>query len=113
MKKTAFTLLIVFLVLIFIGITNAEMPVLHISMSLGEDEWKVMREKIFPPFEDKEKVKIKAVNIEAQDTLKRIEAMHKANKMSIDLMFIDNMNLAPYVEKRLVVRLEKYFACVR
>jgi trehalose transport system substrate-binding protein len=106
MKKTAFTLLI--LSLIFIGLANAEMRILHISMSLGEDEWKVMREKIFPTFEDREKVKIKAVNIEAQDTLKKIEAMHKANKMSIDLMFIDNMSLAPYVEKRLVLRLDKY-----
>ena len=97
-----------FLILIFTGTANAEMPILHVSMSLGEDEWRVMREKIFPPFEDRENVKIKAVNIEAQDTLKKIEAMHKANKMSIDLMFIDNMNLAPYVAKRLVLRLEKY-----
>jgi trehalose transport system substrate-binding protein len=108
MKKTAFTLIMVFIILVFIGPASSKIRVLHISMSLGEDEWKVMREKIFPPFEDREKIKIKAVNIEAQDTLMKIEAMHKANKMGIDLMFIDNMNLAPYVEKRLVMRLDKY-----
>ncbi|MGA1869522.1 MAG: ABC transporter substrate-binding protein [bacterium] len=79
---------------------------LNISMSLGEEEWKIMREKVFPPFEKREKVTINAVHIEAQDTLKKIEAMHKAHRMDIDLMFIDNMNLAPYVEKRLVLSLE-------
>ncbi len=87
---------------------NQGIHTLNISMSLGEDEWKVMREKVFPPFEEKENVSIRAVNIEAQDTFKKIEAMHRANRMSIDLLFIDNMNLAPYVEKRLVLRLDRY-----
>ena len=108
MKKTAFSMFMVLLILIFMGSAIAEMGVLRISMSLGEDEWKVMREKIFPPFEEREGIRIEAVNIEAKDTLKKIEAMHRANKMSIDLMFIDNMNLAPYVQKRLVLRLDKY-----
>ena len=106
MKKTALTLFI--LLFVFIGIARTEASTLNVSMSLGEHEWKVMRENVFPPFEKKENVKIKAVNIEAQDTLKKIEAMHRANKMAIDLMFIDNMNLAPYVEKRLVLRLGRY-----
>ena len=33
------------------------------------------------------------------DTLKKIEAMHRADRMSLDLLLLDNMNLAPYVEK--------------
>src|SRR5438093_13413467 len=36
--------------------------------------------------------------------------MHRANRMSIDLLLLDNMNLAPYVEKRLVLDLTKYQA---
>src|SRR4029453_638485 len=76
---------------------------LNIAASLGENEWKVMRERVFPPFEAREHCRIRAVNIEAADTLKKIEAMHRANRMSIDLMLLDNMNLAPYVEKRLVL----------
>ncbi|MGA1823716.1 MAG: ABC transporter substrate-binding protein [bacterium] len=104
--STAF--IIILLVMTSFGFASAKTRTLNISMSLGEEEWKVMRQKIFPPFEEKEKVAIKAVNIEAQDTLKKIEAMHKADTMGIDLMFIDNMNLAPYVEKRLVLSLEKY-----
>jgi trehalose transport system substrate-binding protein len=106
MKKATFILFV--LLLIFVKSANAQTPTLNISMSLGEFEWKVMREKIFPPFEARENVRIKAVNIEAKDTLTKIEAMHKANKMSIDLIFIDNMNLAPYVQKRIVLTLDKY-----
>jgi len=85
---------------------------LSISASLGENEWKVMREKVFPPFETREHCHIRAVNIEAGDTLKKIEVMHRANRMSIDLLLLDNMNLAPYVEKRLVLDLTKHQALI-
>ena len=85
-----------------------DMSVLSISASLGEDEWKVMRNEVFPEFERKHSCKIRAVNIEAGDTLKKIEVMHKAGKMGIDVLFLDNMNLAPYVEKRLVLNLNRY-----
>ena len=85
---------------------------LSISASLGENEWKVMREHVFPPFETREHCRIRAVNIEAGDTLKKIEVMHRANRMSIDLLLLDNMNLAPYVEKRLVLDLTKYQALI-
>ena len=83
---------------------------LSVSASLGENEWKVMREQVFPAFEARENCRIRAVNIEAGDTLKKIEVMHRANRMSIDLLLLDNMNLAPYVEKRLVLDLTKYQA---
>jgi trehalose transport system substrate-binding protein len=85
---------------------------LSIAASLGENEWKVMREHVFPTFEAREHCRIRAVNIEAGDTLKKIEVMHRANRMSIDLVLLDNMNLAPYVEKRLVLDLTKYQALI-
>jgi len=85
---------------------------LSIAASLGENEWKVMREHVFPPFEAREHCRIRAVNIEAADTLKKIEVMHRANQMSIDLLLLDNMNLAPYVEKRLVLDLTKFQALI-
>ena len=85
---------------------------LSMSASLGENEWKVMREHVFPPFEAREHCRIRAVNIEAGDTLKKIEVMHRANRMSIDLLLLDNMNLAPYVEKRLLLDLTKYQALI-
>jgi trehalose transport system substrate-binding protein len=85
---------------------------LSLAASLGENEWKVMREHVFPPFETREHCRIRAVNIEAADMLKKIEIMHRANRMSIDLVLLDNMNLAPYVEKRLLLDLTKYHALI-
>src|SRR3989441_12562954 len=85
---------------------------LSIAASLGENEWKVMREHVFPTFEAREHCRIRAVNIEAGDTLKKIEVMHRANRMSIDLLLLDNMNLAPYVEKRLLLDLTTYQALI-
>jgi trehalose transport system substrate-binding protein len=85
---------------------------LSMSASLGEHEWKVMREHVFPPFEAREHCRIHAVNIEAGDTLKKLEVMHRANRMNIDLLLLDNMHLAPYVEKRLVLDLTPYQALI-
>jgi trehalose transport system substrate-binding protein len=85
---------------------------LSISASLGEHEWKVLREHVFPPFEAREHCRVDAVNIEAGDTLKKLEAMHRANRMSIDLLLLDNIHLAPYVEKRLLLDLTPYQALI-
>src|SRR5215471_1172546 len=101
------------LLLFSLGIARfASGETLSIAASLGENEWKVMREHVFPPFEAREHCRIRAVNIEAADTLKKIEVMHRANQMSIDLLLVDNMNLAPYVEKRLVLDLTKSQALI-
>jgi len=81
---------------------------LNISMALGESEWEIMRSEVFPAFEREHSCTIKAVNIEAVDLLQKVELMHKAGSMEIDVMFLDNMNLAPYVEKRLVLDLSPY-----
>jgi trehalose transport system substrate-binding protein len=91
---------------------SASGETLSMSASLGEHEWKVMREHVFPPFEAREHCRIRAVNIEAGDTLKKLEAMHRANRMSIDLLLLDNMHLAPYVEKRLLLDLTPYQALI-
>src|SRR5262245_20348858 len=64
---------------------------LSLSASLGEHEWKVLREHISPPFEAREHCRIRAVNIEAADTLKKIEVMHRADRMNLDLLLLDNM----------------------
>jgi trehalose transport system substrate-binding protein len=85
---------------------------LSMAASLGEHEWKVMREQVFPAFEAREHCRIRAVNIEAADMLKKLEVMHRADRMSLDLLLLDNMNLAPYVEKRLVLDLTQYQALI-
>jgi trehalose transport system substrate-binding protein len=91
---------------------SASGATLSMSASLGEHEWKVMRAHVFPPFEAREHCRIRAVNIEAGDTLKKLEAMHRADRMGIDLLLLDNIHLAPYVEKRLLLDLTPYQALI-
>lgn len=82
--------------------------VLKVSMGLAEEEWKVMKEDIFPAFEEKYGIKIEPYQMEAGDTVKKLEAMHQAGAMDIDLITQDNMQLAPLVDKGLVEDLSSY-----
>lgn len=87
---------------------DARKKVLKVSMGLGEPEWKVMKEDIFPAFEKQYGVKIEPLQIEAGDLIKKLDAMHKANAMDIDIITQDNMQLAPLVSKGLVEDLSQY-----
>lgn len=75
---------------------------LRVVMGLGEAEWKVMRESVIPAFEKKHNAKVEALQVEAKDTIPKLEAMKAAGKMEIDLITQDNMQLAPLVQKGLV-----------
>jgi len=113
-KKLIAILVVVFLFSIVItGCSSntqseARKKVLKVSMGLGESEWKVMKEDIFPPFEQKYGIKIEPLQIDAGDLIKKLDAMHKANAMDIDIITQDNMQLAPLVSKGLVEDLTQY-----
>ncbi|WP_432667100.1 extracellular solute-binding protein [Wukongibacter baidiensis] len=86
----------------------SEEKVLRVSMALGESEWEVMKEKVFPGFEEQHNVKIEPLQIEPADLITKLEAMNKANKMEIDIITQDNMALAQLVDKGLVEDLSEY-----
>lgn len=77
-------------------------------MGLGEAEWKVMREKIFPSFEKENGIKIEAIQMEAGDLPQVLEAQVTANKVKIDLFAQDNMQLAYLVNRELIEDLSRY-----
>lgn len=81
---------------------------LSVVMGLGEAEWKVMKEEIFPQFEKANNVTIQAFQMEASDAVTKLEAMKLAKKVEIDLIAQDNMALAPLVDKGLVEDLSAY-----
>ncbi|GFR36208.1 sugar ABC transporter substrate-binding protein [Thermobrachium celere] len=88
--------------------TTNEPKTLRVTMGLGEEEWKVMREDIFPEFEKANNCKIEAIQVESGDVVKKLEAMKQAGKTEIDLIAQDNMALAPLVEKGLVEDLSEF-----
>lgn len=71
---------------------GARQDKLKVAMSLTEDEWKVMREKVIPAFEKKEKIAVEAVQVEASDLPQLLEAMDRAGSMQIDLFAQDNID---------------------
>ncbi|MFO7172021.1 MAG: extracellular solute-binding protein [Bacillota bacterium] len=90
------------------GAQTQEPRTLNVVMGLGEEEWKVMREKIFPKFEQENNVKINAYQVEASQVVQQLEAMKNAGKMEIDLITQDNMHLPVLVNKGLVEDLTQY-----
>jgi trehalose transport system substrate-binding protein len=88
--------------------SGSQTKTLRVIMGLGEEEWKVMREHVFPAFEKQHNAKIEAVQAESGDTVKKLEAMKAAGKMEVDLITQDNMNLLPLVSKGLVEDLSAY-----
>lgn len=91
------------------GNTESKAPVtLKVTMGLGEEEWKVIKEQVFPAFEAANNVKIEAVQISAADVPAQLEAMKRAGKTDVDLIAQDNMTLAILVDKGLVEDLSAY-----
>jgi trehalose transport system substrate-binding protein len=68
-----------------------------VMMGLGEAEWRVMREQVFPPFEQQHGVKIRSIQAEAPDAAKKLVALHRAERMGVDLVTQDVLWLAPLV----------------
>lgn len=107
MKKILFPAFMALAVLLMSG-CGARQDKLKVAMSLTEDEWKVMREKVIPAFEKKEKIAVEAVQVEASDLPQLLEAMDRAGSMQIDLFAQDNMQLALLTSKNLVEDLSTY-----
>jgi trehalose transport system substrate-binding protein len=71
---------------------------LTVMMGLAEAEWRVMREQVFPPFEHQHQVRIRGVQAEAADAVKKLIAMHRAQRMEVDFITQDVLQLAPLVQ---------------
>jgi trehalose transport system substrate-binding protein len=81
---------------------------LSVMMGLGEIEWRTMRERIFPPFEQQYGVTIRTIQAEAADAVKKLRAMHRAGRMQVDLIAQDILLLQPLVDASTMVDLSAY-----
>jgi trehalose transport system substrate-binding protein len=81
---------------------------LKVMMGLGEMEWRVMRNVVFPPFERQHGVTIRGIQAEAADAVKKLVAMHRAKRMEVDLITQDILLLAPLVKAGMMEDLSAY-----
>lgn len=86
----------------------ADSSTLRVTMALSEEEWAVMREKVISKFEEENNCKVEAVQVEAADVIKKLEAMNGAGKMEIDLLAQDVNNTYEMISKGLVEDLSQY-----
>lgn len=99
---------ILLILLFFLTSCGSREPRLRVVMGLGEAEWQVMREEIFPPFEEEHGIKIEEIQLEATDLPQVLEAQIKAGKVEIDVFAQDNMQLSYLVNKNLIEDLSNY-----
>ncbi len=98
-----------FLILSAVGCGKAPPTTLTVAMSLGEEEWKVMRVEIFPVFEEANDIKIKPYQVESGQLATKLQALEAAaGKAGINVFAQDNMNLALLINKDLVLDLSEY-----
>jgi trehalose transport system substrate-binding protein len=81
---------------------------LTVMMGLAEAEWRVMREQVFPPFEQHHRVRVRGVQAEAPDAAKKLIAMHRALRMEVDLITQDVLQLASLVNAGVMEDLSSY-----
>jgi trehalose transport system substrate-binding protein len=81
---------------------------LSVMMGLSEIEWRTMRERIFPPFEQQHGVTIRSIQAEAADAVKKLVAMHRAGRMQVDLITQDVLLLQPLVDAGMMEDLSAY-----
>lgn len=81
---------------------SAEPTTLRVTMALSEEEWAVMRQDVIPQFEAENNCTVEAVQVEASDVVKKLEAMNSAGKMEIDLLAQDVNQTYELIEKGLV-----------
>ena len=101
-------LLIIIGLLILQGCQSPPSNDLTVSFNLAEEEWQVFRQDVFPPFEKRYGIQIKAYQIEAEQLISQLEAMAPTERSEIDVFAQDNMSLAPLVNKNLVKDLTPY-----
>lgn len=81
---------------------------LRVTMALSEEEWAVMRKSVIPEFEKANNVKVEAVQVEASDVVKKLQAMQGSGKVEIDLIAQDTNNLSSLVYNGLMEDLSEY-----
>jgi trehalose transport system substrate-binding protein len=93
--------------LLMVGCAGAATE-LSVMMGLSEIEWQTMRDRIFPPFEQRHGVTIRGIQAEAADAVKKLVAMHRAGRMQVDLITQDVLLLPPLVDAGTMEDLSAY-----
>lgn len=107
-------LVVIMLILVACGNkqNEADKTVLNVTMALSEEEWDVMRNEIIPEFEKESGLTVNALQMEAGDVLKKLEAMAGADKVDIDVIAQDVNTTVNLVNKGLVADMTEFASII-
>jgi trehalose transport system substrate-binding protein len=91
--------------LVLTDVVQSAEPIITLTMRLAEAEWQVIREEILPPFKATCGCRVQAIDVPPEALLQRLQAMHRAGRMQIDVFAQDNMRLQELVDAKLVAPL--------
>jgi trehalose transport system substrate-binding protein len=80
--------------------------------ALGQAEWNVLKQEVFPDFEKANNVKIRAIDVASKDIPLKLDALRQAGRMDVDVIGQDNMALAQLVQKDLMEDLSAHEASI-
>lgn len=95
-------LLLVLSLLVGVGCGRQDADALRVVMNLSEEEWAVMRNQVFPAFEEQSGIRVQAFQVGSGQLISQLEALTGAGRAEIDLFAQDNMSLAALVNRGLV-----------
>lgn len=90
------------------GTDRSTGDVLTFYTSLGQAEWNVLRQDVFPPFERANHCRISAIEVESSDMARKLQSLQQGHHMDVDLFGQDNMDLSQLVQGGLVEDLTPY-----
>lgn len=73
-----------------------------VAMALSDEEWKVMRNDVLPKFQKQSGIKVNAIQVEAGDTIKKLQAQKGAGTAQIDVVAQDVNNVAQMISQGLL-----------
>lgn len=86
--------------------------VLTFYTSLGQAEWNVLKQDVFPAFEKAHNVKIAAVDVPSAEMPRKLQALRQGGRMDVDVIGQDNMALYNLVKMDLMEDLSAHEASI-
>lgn len=77
-------------------------PVLTFYTALGQAEWQVLRQQIFPGFEREAGCVVNAIDVASGDMARKLHALRQGGAMDVDVIGQDNMALWQLVQQDLM-----------
>lgn len=76
--------------------------VLTFYTALGQAEWNVLKQEVFPAFEKANNCQIRAIDVASGEVVRKLDALRQAGRMDVDVIGQDNMELANLVKADLM-----------